>query len=332
MHEQLNLLNADLDAIIDAIAAEPQPQEQADEAAPRPKYYHIDENMARRAHEMMSMRDYPENRATNEYRAAVDKAAALVERCKAATSPYYHGKLDALLDRYARRLAQWTNDYNRNGASCPSVLVCGAGNFPTRKKNRQNAREDSLWKEYEEIQGILGRIKSIGTGPVDLADPHARELLEDQLQRLKDRLETDKAMNAHYRKHKTMKGFRDMPDEAAARMDKAIAEAPAFAQRPAPDFELTSLRGKIKRVQARLEELEKLKAGDVPEGWKFDGGEVVINTELNRLQIVLDDRPDDDMKRDLKSMGFRWAPSQGAWQRQLTDNAIHAAKAITRAE
>ena len=34
MHEQLNLLNADLDAIIDATAAEPQPQEQADEAAP----------------------------------------------------------------------------------------------------------------------------------------------------------------------------------------------------------------------------------------------------------------------------------------------------------
>lgn len=293
------------------------------------KYYPIDENTARRAHEMMSMRDYPENRATNEYRAAVDRASALVEHKKKNVSPYYHEKLDGLLDAYARRLAQWTNDYNRNGASCPSVLVCGAGNFPTRKKNRQNAREDSLWKEYEEIQGILGRIKSIGTGPVDLADPHARELLEDQLQQLKDRLETDKAMNGHYRKHKTMKGFRDMPDEAAARMDKAIAEAPAFAQRPAPDFELTSLRGKIKRVQARLDELEKLKAGDVPEGWKFDGGEVVINTELNRLQIILDDRPDDDMKRDLKSRGFRWAPSQGAWQRQLTDNAIYAAKKIT---
>lgn len=293
------------------------------------KYYPIDENTARRAHEMMSMRDYPENRATNEYRSAVDKASALVEHKKKNVSPYYHEKLDGLLDAYARRLAQWTNDYNRNGASCPSVLVCGAGNFPTRKKNRQNAREDSLWKEYEEIQGILGRIKSIGTGPVDLADPHALELLEDQLQRLQDKLETGKAMNAHYRKHKTMKGFRDMPDEAAARMDKAIAEAPAFAQRPMPDFELTSLRGKIKRVQARLEELEKLRAGDAPEGWKFDGGEVVINTDLNRLQIVLDGRPDDNMKQVLKSRGFRWAPSQGAWQRQLTDNAIYAAKIVT---
>lgn len=198
-----------------------------------------------------------------------------------------------------------------------------------RKHNKQMSREDALWKEYDEVKGLLDRIKSIGTGPVDLADPHARELLEDQLQRLKDRLETDKAMNAHYRKHKTMKGFRDMPDEAAARMDKAIAEAPAFAQRPMPDFELTSLRGKIKRVQARLEELEKLRAGDAPEGWKFDGGEVVINTDLNRLQIVLDGRPDDNMKQVLKSRGFRWTPSQGAWQRQLTDNAIYAAKIVT---
>ena len=293
------------------------------------KYYNIDENTARLAHEMMSMRDYKEGSVTAEYRAAVDQAAALVEQKKQKVSPFYHDKLDGLLDTYARRLAQWKNDYTRNGASCPSILVSGGSNFPVKKKNRQNAREDSLWKEYEEIQGILRKIKSIGTGPVDLADPHAQELLEDQLQQLKDRLETGKAMNAHYRKHKTMKGFPGMSDETAEHNDAAIASAPAFAQRPMPDFEIASLRGKIKRVQARLDELEKLKAGDAPEGWKFDGGEVVINTELNRLQIFLDDRPDDEMKQQLKSRGFRWAPSQGAWQRQLTDNAIYAAKAVT---
>lgn len=293
------------------------------------KYYNIDENTARLAHEMMSMRDYKEGSVTAEYRAAVDQAAALVEQKKQKVSPFYHDKLDGLLDTYARRLAQWKNDYNRNGASCPSILVSGGSNFPVKKKNRQNAREDALWKEYEEIQGILGRIKSIGTGPVDLADPHARELLADQLQRLQNTLDTGKAMNAHYRKHKTMRGFRDMSDDVAAKMDTSIAEAPAFAQRPMPDFELSSLRGKIKRVQARMDELEKLQAGDATEGWKFIGGEVVINTELNRLQIVLDDRPGDDMKQALKSHGFRWAPSQGAWQRQLTDNAIYAAKAVT---
>lgn len=123
MYEQQSLLTADLDEIIDATGHnDAQPQEQA-QKAPAVKYYPIDEETARRAHEMMSMRDYPAGRATNEYRASVDKAAALVERCKAATSPYYHGKLDALLDRYARRLAQWTNDYNRNGESLSLIHI-----------------------------------------------------------------------------------------------------------------------------------------------------------------------------------------------------------------
>ena len=88
MYEQQSLLTADLDEIIDATGHnDAQPQEQA-QKAPAVKYYPIDEETARRAHEMMSMRDYPAGRATNEYRASVDKAAALVERCKAATSPY----------------------------------------------------------------------------------------------------------------------------------------------------------------------------------------------------------------------------------------------------
>lgn len=329
MHEQLNLLNADLDAIIDASAsAEPHPQEQANEAAPRMKYYPIDENMARRAHEMMSMRDYPENRATNEYRAAVDKAAALVERCKAATSPYYHDKLDALLDRYARRLAQWTNDYNRNGASCPSVLVSGGSNFPVKKKNRQNAREDSLWQEYKTIEAILDKIKNTGSGPVDLADPYAREMLTDQLQRLQGQLDEGKAMNAHYRKHKTMKGFPGMSDDIAAQNDAAIASAPAFAQRPMPDFHLASLRGKIKRVQARIAELDRLQAqqANPAAAEEHDGFQIVRNAEQNRLQIIFDGKPDDDTRQALKQNGFRWSPRNSAWQRQLTDNAERAAR------
>ena len=31
----------------------------------------------------------------------------------------------------------------------------------------------------------------------------------------------------------------------------------------------------------------------------------------------------------MKSRGFHWARSEGAWQRQLTDNAIYSASRIT---
>ena len=49
------------------------------------------------------------------------------------------------------------------------------------------------------------------------------------------------------------------------------------------------------------------------------------NTADNRLQIFFEDKPDEETRSALKSNGFRWAPSAGAWQRQLNDNAIYAA-------
>ena len=47
-------------------------------------YYPINEGAARRAKEMNSFSDYKEGSATAEYRAMVDKAAAIAEHAEAA--------------------------------------------------------------------------------------------------------------------------------------------------------------------------------------------------------------------------------------------------------
>lgn len=294
------------------------------------KYYEINEEAARRANDMNSMRDYKPGSATAEYRAAVDYAAELVERQKKTVSPFYHDKLDALLESYARRLATYYNDYYRNEAACPSILISGGSNFPVRKKEKQNSRRDTLMHEYNDIQSILDKIRSIGTGAVNLADPHAREMMQDQLQKLQTTLDTGKAMNAYYRKHKTMKGFPEMSDEAAAQMDEDISNAYSFHQKPMPDYELASLRGKIKRVEARLAELDKRQEQkeQPTENTKFNGGEIVRNLEADRLQIIFDEKPDEETRAALKSSGFRWSPRYSAWQRQLTRNAEYDARRI----
>lgn len=293
-------------------------------------YYPIDETTARRANDMNSMRDYRPGSATAEYRAAVDKAAALVEQRKQKVSPFYHDKLDGLLERYSRRLAAYYNDYYRNEAACPSILISGGSNFPVRKKEKQNSRRETLMHEYNEIQGILDKIKSVGTGPIDPTDPHAREMWVDRLQRLQSTLDRGKAMNAHFRKHKTMKGFPDMTDETAAEMDEAISRAPAFAQTPFPDFELASLRGKIKRAQENLSKLDSLEQhkDDAANTLEFDGGKIFLNMEANRLQILFDEIPSEETRAELKSHGFKWSRKNEAWQRQLTRNAIYDAKHI----
>lgn len=301
-------------------------------------FYEISEETARRAHESVHMSDYKPGSATEEYRNSVTEAATLAEKCKKRVSPFYHEKIDHLLDSYSRKLAEWYNDYNRNQASCPSWFISGPANYPVRKHERQQSRERSLWQEYDEIKGILEKIKSTGTGPIDLADPHAREMLTERLESLKNELERDKALNAHWRKYKTFKGFPGISDDKAAMMDEkandTLTRCP-WITKPCPDYELTSLRDKIKRTEERLAELDRRQEAqqndDGTPDETFSGGVIVRNLAEDRLQIIFDEKPDEETRNKLKANGFRWSPKNTAWQRQLTDNAERALKALNLA-
>ena len=318
--------------------------EQAEQPTPEnrpetvPPYGSIDEETARNAHYCIHMGDYKPGSATASYRNSVNSAAHLVEQQKARTSAFYHDKLDALLDRYARRLAQWTNDYNRNQASYPSQFIAGAGNFNMRKHNRQMSREDSLWEEYRQIEAILDKIRSVGTGPVDLADPHAREMLTERLNSQRQMLEDAKTANAYYRKHKTLEDCPGLSEKNRAWLTRpgvfASGDGSPISQygSPFPAYELDSIRGKIERTEQRLAELDKREqqAAEPQTGTAFDGGQIVRNIDLNRLQILFDAIPDPDTRAALKQNGFRWSPKNQAWQRQLTDNAERAARQVLR--
>ena len=318
--------------------------EQAEQPTPEnrpetvPPYGSIDEETARNAHYCIHMSDYKPGSATASYRNSVNKAAQMVEQQKARVSAFYHDKLDALLNSYARRLAQWTNDYNRNQASYPSQFIAGAGNFNMRKHNRQMSREDSLWEEYRQIEAILDKIRSVGTGPVDLADPHAREMLTERLNSQRQMLEDAKTANAYYRKHKTLEGCPGLSEKNRAWLTRpgvfASGDGSPISQHgsPFPAYELASIRGKIERTEQRLAELDRREqqAAEPQTGTAFDGGQIVRNIDLNRLQILFDAIPDADTRAALKQNGFRWSPKNQAWQRQLTDNAERAARQVLR--
>lgn len=59
-----------------------------------------------------------------------------------------------------------------------------------------------------------------------------------------------------------------------------------------------------------------------------ENAKVVRNKEDMRLQLIFDGKPEEKTRETLKSNGFRWAPSKGAWQRLLNSNAEHALKRI----
>ena len=292
-------------------------------------YYPINEDAARRAKNMNSFSDYKEGSATASYRSMVDEAAALDERQKARVDPMYHEKIDRLLDLYARKLAENMNAGFSIDARCPSILISGGSNFPVRKKEKQNAARDRNMAEWRRIQGLLDKIKSVGTGGISSDDPQALAKLEAKLEKLEKHQELMKAANAAIRMKDKEKGDKRLAELGYTPEEIAELRAPDFAGRIGyPAYALQNNNANIRRIRERVEELKKRQTELAPEGWEFDGGQVVVNTDENRLQIIFDGKPDADLRAELKSEGFRWAPSQGAWQRQLTDNAFRAARRI----
>ena len=291
------------------------------------RYYPINEAAAKRAKEMNSFSDYTAGSATLEYKSLVDQAAEIAENQKKRVDPSFHGKIDALLDTYSRKLAENMNSGFAIDARVPSVLIAGGSNFPVRKKEKQNAARDKNYKEWKDIQGLLEKIRSTGMGGISADDPDAVKKLNAKLEKLTKAQETMKAVNAYYRKNKTLESCPELDSEATQKL-KARMEIRGVQDKPYPTWALSNNNAEIRRIKDRIQSLSVNKE-ELFTGWEFAGGRAEINVKDNRLQLFFEDKPDGKIRDELKSNGFRWSPKALAWQRQLTSNAIYAADAIS---
>ncbi|NBI90840.1 DUF4316 domain-containing protein [Lachnospiraceae bacterium] len=301
-----------------------------EQTAPEAKtiYYTINEGAARRANDMNSFYDYKPGSATAEYRQMVDRAVEIGEHQKKRVDPMYHEKIDSLVDTYARKLAENMNSSFSIEARVPSILIAGGSNFPVRKKEKQNAARDRNMEDWNEIQGLLDKIRSTGMGGISADDPQAITKLEAKLEKLQSAQETMKAVNAYYRKHKTLDGCPNLSAERIEAMKAEMSSQWHIQDKPYPSWALSNNNAEIRRIKGRIAELTK-KQETAYAGWEFDGGTVEMNQEDNRLQIFFEEKPDEKTRETLKENGFRWSPKAGAWQRQLNDNAIYAADRLS---
>ena len=297
------------------------------------KYFPINEDAARRAKEANSFSDYVPGSATASYKTMVDRAEAIAQRQKGRVDPEYHDRIDGLLTKYARELAKVINEGNEIDARVPSVMIAGPANFPVRKKEKQNAARDRNNARYTEVQGILDRIESVGMGGIRSDDANALEKLKVKLVTLEKHQATMKAANAAVRMKDTAAG-----DAKLAEMGFSSEE---IRQLRIPDcmgragyhaYELSNNNANIRRIKERIATLEKEalraaeNAGKGPvEG---EGYRLVENAEIGRIQFFFDAKPDAETRDVLKDRGFRWAPSQGAWQRMLNESGRYAAKVV----
>ena len=183
---------------------------------------------------------------------------------------------------------------------------------------------------YQETQKIIGKIENIlyGKEIIKSDDDRAIEKLEEKLEDLKNTQERMKAANKAIRMKDTEEGNDLLREMGYSEESIKQIREPDFCGRVGyPSYLLTNNNANIHRVEERLKRLKAVKEKGSSEQ-EYETFKVVENTDVMRYQIIFDDKPDTEVRTLLKSNGFKWAPSQGAWQRQITTNGKYALNSV----
>ncbi len=159
-------------------------------------------------------------------------------------------------------------------------------------------------------------------------DPQAEEKLEDKIKRLEQRQEMMKKANALVRKG-DLEGLLDMGfTEAWAHM-LLTGEGDVTNRKDFASWELSNNNANIRRCKERLKKLQgQIKDLTAEFDYPDKGIRIVDNVEENRVQIFYPGKPSAAVRTEMKSHGFVWAPSQGAWQRHRSNDALYWARRV----
>lgn len=84
------------------------------------------------------------------------------------------------------------------------------------------------------------------------------------------------------------------------------------------DFRLSNAAKECARLRARIELLTRKEAEGSMEPVTFGQVRVEHSHEDNRVRLYFPDKPPPEVRKELKREGFRWSPSEGAWQRHAS--------------
>ena len=129
-----------------------------------------------------------------------------------------------------------------------------------------------------------------------------RRYFEAQTEELARKLAEDGSMAGPFevtvRPSRPAEGCPGITDEDAASADAQLAEMREGIRRPVPAWQLSNRNGEIKRIKDRLAQLRKVDEMEHTE-IEFDGGTIITNEEINRVQILFDEKPDEARLKNL---------------------------------
>lgn len=223
---------------------------------------------------------------------------------------------------------------------CASSFITGGSNFPVARMQKRN---NIAQKRTEELLSFgewkMKKIKNtLQPTMIKSADEMAIVKLEEKLKGLEGLQLVMKSFNKVIKKWQKTNSLENNEDVKALRAElkninpneKLINEAitPNYMGRLGfASFELTNNNATIRNTKKRLEKLKadaemaaKIENGEMEvREYLFDDGKVLYNYEAQRVQILFDGMPSEEIRVALKKISCRWSPKNSAWQMHLKE-------------
>lgn len=277
----------------------------------------------------------PERRGERIRQEYVSEIDEMVERFGAFVTPENEAELQADLERYRAKYLKLLKNYLYSHANVLSWAITGPSNFPvSRNEKRSRWADNHMNKLLEYRTKARERLdrkynpRIIANAPISADDDEAIDKLQAKIDQAEQAQEAMRSCNKIIRSKKLT------DDEKAMQIGEILGKSPERVKEtimnPAADYmgrvgfhgwQLSNNNANIRRMKQRIEQIKREQQKPEVEPVKCDGLEVIENKDENRLQLIFNGKPNADVRQWLKRRGFRWAPSQGAWQRQLNNNA-----------
>lgn len=216
-----------------------------------------------------------------------------------------------------------------------SSMIAGPSNFPKERNERRSSSyqrrvEDAVAYRAQALDAIRRALRP-ELRPVMAGDDDAVSRLAAKIAKAEADHARMLAINAAIRGHAQA----GREEQIAAIV--ALGETPELAEKvltPDPSgavgfaaYALSNSSANLRRMKARLELIRSAKATEATE---LEGEHARLEDAPadNRVRLFFADKPAAQVRQSLKSKGFRWAPSLGAWQAYRNPDTLAAARAF----
>lgn len=275
----------------------------------------------------------------------------------------YEARLQARYDRLKARAEKKAEEAEAEFARArgyvehiPMGQPILVGHHSERKHRRALENHDNAMRRgiaaQKRAQELAQRRQSTA---ISSDDPTAILQLRDKIAKAEAAQTTMKAANKTIRKHLKVQGNwqkRELVGDVEAAV-RALMKEHGFSEKQArlacqmdflgrigfADYQLSNNNANIKRMKDRLAQLENKQAvkvaleaetGSTEEAEQHGDIRLVRNHDANRVRLYFPGKPTPEIIKVLKARGFRWSPTEGAWQRQISNAADYDAQYIIK--